>query len=127
MNKNVIVHKCTCEHCEYFDQLRSADSAEREFRVCHHCGKISYINQFDVKECLVSLIHEGITDKKALAEHLEWELDERYGDIDFVSTDSLAQLFVREFYDEAIFTTEAEDEEVAEYCRERAEAMTGAY
>lgn len=127
MNKNVTINACTCEHCGYVDQIRSADNAEREFRVCHHCGKISLVSQFDAKNCLVKLIHEDITDKEALAEQLEYELNERYGDIDFVSTDSLAKLFVRELYDEAMFIAEAEDQEATEFLRERQEAMLGVY
>lgn len=127
MDKNVTINTRTCEHCGWREQTRISDSEEREFRVCHHCGKVSLINQFDAKECLVELIHEGITDKKALVEQLEYELDERYGKIDFVSSELLAKLLVRELYDEAIFTAEAENEETTEYCREREEAMMGVY
>lgn len=127
MNKRIIINTHTCEHCGCFDQIRSSDSAERELRVCHCCGRISLVNQFDAKEFLVGLIHEDITRESVLTELLTEKLAEVYSNLDFLDVDHLAKLLMRELYDEATFIVRAEDDEAVEYCRERAEAMIGAY
>lgn len=107
-----------CRHCHTDNLYFTQDDSGCDFSVCHHCGYIEARRSFNALDYIVQLIHDDITKENEIVEILTDKLSDEYDWLEFLDVELMAKLLVKELYDEARLTAEAEDNEITDYLRE---------